>query len=401
LNEDAARMRVGRALEKLRVRLARHGINSTATGLALALGHSTGAIPAGLAASVTSAALSAGALVGAGVTILNFMGAIKLGGVAMGTLAAVAVGTAVFQTREAGKARDALAALQVERQQWLTRIEDLETRLQMATRQSRAADADNEAMVKAVAQASASAQALANPPVTEETVQARFNRARELARSGDWEKALPELLWCYDEGMVRIANLTGVRSSYLVAELGRLAKDYPPALAALRERRDRAEKRMLADEDDRRAAMDVAALNSALGEKNRNMVLFDQLPENDPRREGLLLRVFDDLIAERRYREAAAGRPAAKMLSQFERLTAERPIPEGISNPQMAKDINNANRRHVITSTAKHIEVLAGVGDVEEARTLATRLLAYDASAETRELVEKHAARAGQPELIR
>ncbi|HYD83922.1 MAG TPA: hypothetical protein VEA63_07705, partial [Opitutus sp.] len=314
---------------------------------------------------------------------------------------AVAVGTAVFQTREARKARDSLAAIQVERQQWLTRIEDLETRLQMATRHSRAADADNEAMVKAVAQASASAQARANPPVTEETVQARFRDAQQLARSGNWEGALPELLWCYDEGMVRIRSFTGVRNSFLLGELGRMAKDYPPALAALRERRDRAEKRMLADEDDRRAAMDVAALNSALGEKDRNMVLFDQLPENDPRREGLLLRVFDDLIAERRYREAAAGRPAAKMLSQFERLTAERPIPEGISNPQMAKDINNANRRHVITSTAKHIEVLAGAGDVEGARTLATRLLAYDASAETRELVEKHAARAGQPELIR
>ncbi len=397
LNEDAARMRVSRALEKLRGQLARRGIHSTAAGLTLALGQSAGALPAGLAASVTGTALSAAATAGMGAAILNFMSTIKLGSVAMGMLAAAGVGAAAFQTWEVREARGSLAAAHAERQALQTRIQELETQLQTATRLSRAADADNEAMAKAVAQVAASAKAEANAPLTQEVVQSRFNRARELARSGNWEAALPELLWCYDEGMVRISSFTGVRSSFLLSELGRLAKDYPPALAALRERRDRAEQRMLDDESDRRAPMDVAALNDALGEKDRNMVLFEQLPENDPRREGLLLRVYDDLIAERRYREAAAARPVAKIMSQFELMTAERPMPPGIPNPQMIRD---ANRRHVVTTTAKHIEVLAGAGDIASAQALATRLLAYDGSPETRRLVQEHAARAGQRELI-
>ncbi len=59
LSEDAARMRVERALEKLRVALGKRGITSTAAALALALANQAGAaVPAGLAASVTGAALA-------------------------------------------------------------------------------------------------------------------------------------------------------------------------------------------------------------------------------------------------------------------------------------------------------------------------------------------------------
>src|SRR5262245_37218944 len=69
LNENAARMRVERALEKLRTVLAKRGVTSTASTLTAAL--AAGAVmsaPAGLAATVSSAAL-ASAAVGAGTTL--------------------------------------------------------------------------------------------------------------------------------------------------------------------------------------------------------------------------------------------------------------------------------------------------------------------------------------------
>jgi RNA polymerase sigma factor (sigma-70 family) len=59
LNEDAARKRVDRALEKLRALLAKRGVTSTASGLAAAL--AAGAVisaPSGLAASVAAGALA-------------------------------------------------------------------------------------------------------------------------------------------------------------------------------------------------------------------------------------------------------------------------------------------------------------------------------------------------------
>jgi RNA polymerase sigma factor (sigma-70 family) len=59
LKEDAARMRVERALEKLREGLARRGLKSTAAALGLALANQTGAsVPVGLAATVTGAAVA-------------------------------------------------------------------------------------------------------------------------------------------------------------------------------------------------------------------------------------------------------------------------------------------------------------------------------------------------------
>ena len=62
LSENAARMRVDRALDKLRAALAKRGVTSTATALAAVLAErAIGAAPAGLAAHVSHAAFAAGA----------------------------------------------------------------------------------------------------------------------------------------------------------------------------------------------------------------------------------------------------------------------------------------------------------------------------------------------------
>lgn len=63
LNENAARMRVERALDKLRGKLARRGVTTTAAALAAAVAsHAVQAAPAGFAASISTAAVAAGAV---------------------------------------------------------------------------------------------------------------------------------------------------------------------------------------------------------------------------------------------------------------------------------------------------------------------------------------------------
>jgi len=80
LSEDAARKRVGRALDKLRELLARKGFTSTSAILATMLsGHAVVAAPAGFAASVAGAALaSAATTTGTGLTLLKLMTMTKL-----------------------------------------------------------------------------------------------------------------------------------------------------------------------------------------------------------------------------------------------------------------------------------------------------------------------------------
>jgi len=79
LSEDAARMRISRALEKLRELLAKRGVTTTAGALSLTLAaHVVEAAPVGLVATITSAAVSGVALTApAPKIILHIMASIK------------------------------------------------------------------------------------------------------------------------------------------------------------------------------------------------------------------------------------------------------------------------------------------------------------------------------------
>lgn len=99
VSEDAARVRVDRALEKLRATLARHGVTSTAAALSVALAAQAGAaVPAGLAATVTSGALVSGA---APALILTLMNLSKIKVVLV--LGAVAAGATTVMVQHQGK----------------------------------------------------------------------------------------------------------------------------------------------------------------------------------------------------------------------------------------------------------------------------------------------------------
>ena len=80
LSEDAARKRVGRAMDKLRELLAKRGVTSSATALvALLSGHAVTAAPVGMAVNIAGAALASAATgTGTGLTLLKIMTMTKL-----------------------------------------------------------------------------------------------------------------------------------------------------------------------------------------------------------------------------------------------------------------------------------------------------------------------------------
>lgn len=101
LSENAARMRVERALVQLRHRLAKRGINSTAAGLATVVSsYAATPVPPGVVSGATSAALAAGtpaAVTGIGTALLNAK-AIMLG-IAAVVVVAVVVSTGWIYSR--------------------------------------------------------------------------------------------------------------------------------------------------------------------------------------------------------------------------------------------------------------------------------------------------------------
>jgi RNA polymerase sigma factor (sigma-70 family) len=96
LSENAARMRVERALERLRDRLTRRGVTSSAAALALVLAHQTvAAAPLGLAASITAGTV---AEVGAGgvYSLFNLIIMSKTKTVLISAVIAAGIATPVF-----------------------------------------------------------------------------------------------------------------------------------------------------------------------------------------------------------------------------------------------------------------------------------------------------------------
>ncbi len=131
LSENAARMRVERALEKLRAQLARNGVTSTAAALALALtGNATMAAPAAFVATLTSASLpSAAAASGTTLTLMKLMTMTKIKTGVIGSLVvAGAVTSLVIQQQSQAKIRESDGALQQQADQ-LARLQTERERL--------------------------------------------------------------------------------------------------------------------------------------------------------------------------------------------------------------------------------------------------------------------------------
>lgn len=399
VSEDAARRRVERALDKLRVLLARRGVTSTAAALALALsGNAAVVAPLSLATTVAGSA-AAGASAVVGWSLFATMSTAKITTTVAGAIAFAAVGTALYQSRQADLAEIELVQARADTSRLHARLVALEGDLLRAKEGRQAAEDDASRLLSAIHEASAPGQEA--PPsatpsrLTRNDVEARYKSARELARKGDYAAALKEFLWCFDEGMMQVSSYSGVRLSFLLGDIEKLGTTYPEALDALRQRRDEAERRMKMDPSDSGGPSEYAALNQALKESHRTLEVFDALEKDDPRRRWLGFRVVDLLISSKRYGEIGAIRPTSQMFSQFE-TSRQRAVGDAQIDPRRGA----ALKSYAVRAAAKDVEVLAGTGDLARARELIAKVVALDDSESTRSILRTHLVRAGQEALL-
>ncbi len=101
VSEDAARMRVERALEKLRGGLGRRGLTSTGAALGAAIAQqATAAVPVGLAGSIATTAVGAAAGVGGATGALGFIQLMTNTKLAVGVSGLLALGLMGWAVRE-------------------------------------------------------------------------------------------------------------------------------------------------------------------------------------------------------------------------------------------------------------------------------------------------------------
>jgi RNA polymerase sigma factor (sigma-70 family) len=408
ITDDAAQKRVRRAVERLREFFAKRGVTVGASGLAITVSaHAIQAAPAGLAITISTAAALAKTTIAttATVAVAKTIAMTTLQKTAIAATIAILTGAGIYEARQASQLRAQVQTLQqqqtllAERNQQLE-SESAEKSVQLAQMNDHKSPTNNSNELLRLRGAVAKLHREnieANTPITQEAVTTRYKDAQELARNGDAAGALREFLWCYDEGMTRFPSFAGVRSSYLLNSIAKLGETYPPALTALRERRDQAMRQLLNNENDSTAALDFTTLNRALNDGQNTLAVLDQLPVEDSRHKSLAYMAYEQLVEAQRYNEAVSGRSYANINMLFEMGKMDIPTPANVSNPER---IQKSRRDSLIKSAARDVEALAGAGDLTNARTLAERLLAYDNSPETKALLQQHIARAGQAGLL-
>ncbi len=137
-----------------------------------------------------------------------------------------------------------------------------------------------------------------------------------LAAEGRFEEALEHYLWCFDEGLEHSPSHSGVRLSFLLGDIIDLGRKYPPALEAMRGRRDAAGEALLEGAGDLQTAMDFCSLNDSLGEKQRSLELYERLVEEEgpvdhsnplDRKSQLFDSALDVLMEAKRYDDVISG----------------------------------------------------------------------------------------------
>jgi thiol-disulfide isomerase/thioredoxin len=229
---------------------------------------------------------------------------------------------------------------------------------------------------------------------------ARMQVGVALAQKGKDAEALDEYLWCFDHGLEAGPAFTGVRVSFLLSYIKQLAADYPPAGKALEARRDAAQARLAAGARDYQTVQDLVSLNNALGQKEKNFAVFDQLPAGNKGKDVILRLYADQFLQAKRYSDVLEGTdgiaPFKKSVDQFNQML--NPIAK--DNP-MRERMEETMRQLTVNAGAQYFEALAGLKRNQEGRELAGQILKFDSSPATRTLLVEAAVRAGDADLAK
>jgi hypothetical protein len=229
---------------------------------------------------------------------------------------------------------------------------------------------------------------------------ARMQFGTALAQKGKDAEALTEFLWCFDHGLEASPSFVGVRLSFLLMYINNLAAHYPPARQDLETRRDERQAKVAAGSTDFRTIQDLVSLNKTLGQEEKNLAVFDQLPAGSKTRGLISPLLTEQFLEAKRYADVLEGTDGktafSKAVDRFNMVLNSL----GKDNPMRERTEANF-RQMTINKGAQSFEALAGLNRNQEGRDLAGQILKFDSWPDTRTLLAQAAQRAGNDELAR
>lgn len=116
-----------------------------------------------------------------------------------------------------------------------------------------------------------------NPDNAVQSMQDRLSAAEELVRNEQYDKALAEFSWLWDNMVQQDPSMLGVRGSFLAASIKDLAEKHEPTRSAFRDKRDAAEKRLKSDERTFTDLDDWVVLNDIIGDSAATLAWVDRV----------------------------------------------------------------------------------------------------------------------------
>lgn len=239
----------------------------------------------------------------------------------------------------------------------------------------------------------------------------RFDLAKAYAELGQDQDALREYLWCFDIGMKKEEGYSGVRLSYLLSDIERLGRRYPPARAALVERRQQAEQRIVDGSANHDDIAVYSSINWAFEDTDTTLALYDQVKEKgslpDLVLQAFAHRVFDLQVEAKRYERIVAGydvpgrvewhfdtyRNQMEVLRDWDgtldaadgQLSEDmrEELAEMMNEPGVRESSQQINKDMLRQGVVSSYQVLVGAGLIEDAADVAQRLVEELDDAET------------------
>lgn len=233
----------------------------------------------------------------------------------------------------------------------------------------------------------------------------RFELGKAYQRANRPAEALVEFLWCLDFGVAEDSNFGENRSEVLEA-IQTLGKTHPPAIAALKQRRNTLEGTILTGEPTRRDIDEYLEFNGTVDETDRNLNVFKKLKEaganksRATRKFGQAIR--GELIEARLYKDArpyfdhldATLEVLQETHAKVQELAAEYKAEKAGQDMDAFYSQMRRALGGLLENADNNIEVRLAFGEVEDAERLLKARLKLDGSPDGYAAVIERAVRA-------
>ncbi len=218
---------------------------------------------------------------------------------------------------------------------------------------------------------------------------ARLEFARVLFQNRNFAEAAEHYLWCLDQGLEHDPEFERLRLTVLMEELYQLTNYHRPLLKEIAQRRDAAEKKLRSEVKAADLAAEYHAFNMILGESEKTAELYQWMKKNHadwPARQKLVRAMLPEKLEAREYDwldqemdlDAQLTSMIAEHQAELEKLKARKTL-----EPSEREDLVANLKRYYSFRMTDFYQVAIGAKKPEKANAIAERILKFDNSADT------------------